>query len=99
IDADKNIYKENVPDRIIEKGRVSNRFVANVHVNKFAYSLPYHRQIKMLMHKGASFAPSTVNGWEEICYRKLKRLLRLFKKVITSHDYLQMDEVPVYYVN
>jgi transposase len=99
IDADNITYKERVPERIIEKGRVSNRFVANVHVNKFAYSIPYNRQIRMLMHKGASFAPSTVNGWEEICYRKLKRLLRLFKKVITSHDYLQMDEVPVYYVN
>jgi transposase len=99
IDADNNIYKERVPDRIIEKGRVTNRFVANVHVDKFVYSIPYNRQLKKLMRKGASFAPSTVNGWEEICYRKLKRLLRLFKKVINQQDYLQMDEVPIDYVN
>lgn len=99
IDQAGKIYKAAVPPRIIEKGRVSNRLVANVHVDKFVYSIPYERQIKKMQRLGMSLAASTVNGWEEICYQKLKRLLKLFKRVINQQDYLQMDEVPIQFVN
>lgn len=99
IDQAGKIYKAPVPPRIIEKGRVSNRMVANVHVDKFVYSMPYERQIKKMQRLGMSLAASTVNGWEEICYRKLKRLLKLFKRVINQQDYLQIDEVPIHFVN
>jgi len=61
--------------------------------------MPYERQIKKMQRLGMSFAASTVNGWEEICYRKLKRLLKLFKRVINAQDYLQIDEVPIHFVN
>jgi transposase len=99
IDKTGQIYKASVPPRVIEKGRVSNRLVANVHVDKFVYSMPYERQIKKMQRLGMSFAASTVNGWEEICYQKLKRLLKLFKRVINQQDYLQIDEVPIRFVN
>ncbi len=99
IDAEGQIYKAPVPPRVIEKGRVSNRLVAHMQVEKFVYSSPYYRLNKKMQHIGAAFAASTVNGWDEICYRKLKRLLKLFKKVINEQDYLQMDEVPIDYVN
>jgi transposase len=99
IDQAGKIYKAPVPPRIIEKGRVSNRLVANVHVDKFVYSMPYERQIKKMQRLGMSLAASTINGWEEICYRKLKRLLKLFKRIINQQDYLQIDEVPINFVN
>ena len=99
IDQTGKIYKAPVPPRIIEKGRVSNKLVANVHVNKFVYSLPYARQIKKMQWLGMSLAASTINGWEEICYQKLKRLLKLFKRVINQQEYLQIDEVPIKFVN
>jgi transposase len=99
IDEAGKIFKASVPPRVIEKGRVSNRLVANVHVDKFVYAMPYERQIKKMQRLGMSLAASTVNGWEEICYRKLKRLLKLFKKVINTQDYLQIDEVPINFVN
>jgi len=99
IDETGNIYKAPVPPRVIEKGRVSNRLVANMHVDKFVYSMPYERQIKKMQRLGMSLAASTINGWEEICYRKLKRLLKLFKRIINEQDYLQIDEVPIHFVN
>lgn len=61
--------------------------------------MPYERQIKKMQRLGMSLAASTVNGWEEICYRKLKRLLKLFKRIINQQDYLQIDEVPINFVN
>ena len=99
IDADQKIYKAPVPPRIIEKGRVSNRMVAMMHVEKYVYHMPYYRLIKKLQRQGAHFAASTVNDWEEICYKKLKRLLKLLKKIIVEHDYAQIDEVPIKFVN
>jgi len=99
IDQAGKIYKASVPPRIIEKGRVSNKLVTNVHVNKFVYSLPYARQIKKMQWQGMSLAASTINGWEEICYQKLKRLLKLFKRVVNQQEYLQIDEVPIIFVN
>lgn len=99
IDQAGKLYKAPVPPRVIEKGRVSNKLVANVHVDKFVYSMPYERQIKKMQRLGMSLAASTINGWEEICYRKLKRLLKLFKRIINQQDYLQIDEVPINFVN
>lgn len=99
IDVEGHIFKAPVPPRVIEKGRVSNRFVAYMHVDKFVYASPYYRQLRKLQRMGASFAASTVNDWEEICYGKLKRLLKLFKKIINQQNYLQIDEVPINYVN
>jgi transposase len=99
IDETGKIYKAPVEPRIIEKVRVSNRLVANVHVDKFVYSMPYERQIKKMQRLGMDLAASTINGWEEICYQKLKRLLKLFKRIINQQDYLQVDEVPIHFVN
>jgi transposase len=61
--------------------------------------MPYYRQLQKLQRLGISFAASTFDGWEEICYKKLKRLVRLMKRIILSQDYLQMDEVYIKYVN
>ncbi|MHA4809592.1 IS66 family transposase [Flavitalea flava] len=99
INKEGEIFKEAVLPRIIEKGTVSNRLVAQFHIEKFVYYMPYYRQLQKLKRLGISFAASTVNDWEEICYRKLKRLLKLMKKIIQQQDYLQMDEVYLKYVN
>lgn len=40
-----------------------------------------------------------MNDWEEICYQKLKRLYKLMRKLIDQQAYLQIDEVPIHYVN
>lgn len=99
INSQGDIFKAPVEPRIIEKGTVSNRLIAYMHVEKFVYYNPYYRQLQKLQRLGLSFAASTVNGWEEVCYKKLKRLLKLMKKLINAQDYLQIDEVPINYVN
>lgn len=99
INKEGHIFKEPVPARIIERGTVSNRLVAQMHIEKYVYYMPYYRQLQKLRRMGISFAASTVNDWEEICYKKLKRLLKVMKRIVNSHDYLQMDEVYLKYVN
>lgn len=89
-----------VKPRMIEKGIVGNTLLAHMHTQRFVYGDPYYRQLQKLSRTtGVSFAPSTVNGWEEICFQKLKRLLKVLKKHIQQTGYLKADETRLLYLN
>jgi transposase len=89
-----------VQPRMVEKGTVGNALLAHLHSERFVYYIPYYRQLQRFERTmGLSFAASTVNHWEEICFKKLKRLLKLLKKMIQKTDYLKADETPLKYVN
>lgn len=89
-----------VQPRMIEKGTVGNALLAHMHCERFVYYVPYYRQLQRFERTmGLSFAPSTVNHWEEVCFKKLKRLLKLLKKVIQKASYLKADETTLKYVN
>lgn len=89
-----------VKPRMVEKGTVGNTLLAYMHTQRFVYGDPYYRQLQKLERTtGVSFAPSTVNGWEEICYKKLKRLLKVLKTQIQRATYLKADETRLNYLN
>jgi len=89
-----------VQPRMVEKGTVGNALLAHMHCERFVYYTPYYRQLQRFERTmGLSFAPSTVNHWEEVCFKKLKRLLKLLKKMIQKASYLKADETTLRYVN
>lgn len=99
-DGSGKIITPGVAPRIIERGQAGNALVAHMQTERFVYGMPYHRQLQRFERTlGFSFAPSTVNHWEQICYHKLKRLLKLLKKLIQQADYIKADETPLLYVN
>lgn len=99
-DGSGKIITPPVVPRIIERGQAGNALVAHVQTERFVYGMPYHRQQQRFERSlGFSFAPSTVNHWEQICYHKLKRLLKLLKKLIQQADYIKADETTLLYVN
>ena len=99
-DGSGKIITPPVAPRIIERGQAGNALVAHVQTERFVYGMPYHRQQQRFERSlGFSFAPSTVNHWEQICYHKLKRLLKLLKKLIQQADYIKADETTLLYVN
>jgi len=82
LDGEINVCDPVLP-RMIERGTVSNRLLAHLHTERFVYYVPYYRQLQRFSRTmGVSFAASTVNHWEEVCFKKLKRLLKLLKKII-----------------
>jgi len=86
--------------RMIERGTVSNRLLAHLHTERFVYYMPYYRQLKRLLQStGVAFAASTVDHWEEVCYKKLKRLLKLLKKTIQQASYIKADETTLKYLH
>jgi transposase len=50
------IFKEAVAPRIIERGTVSNRLVAQMHIEKFVYYMPYYRQRRRICPEQFAFA-------------------------------------------
>jgi len=89
-----------VQPRMVERGTVGNALLAHMHSERFVYYIPYYRQLQRFERTmGLSFAASTVDHWEEVCFKKLKRLLRLLKKMIQNANYLKADETPLKYVN
>jgi transposase len=86
--------------RMIERGTVSNRLLAHLHSERFVYYMPYNRQLQRFERTmGFSFAASTVDHWEEVCFKKLKRLLKLLKKTIQQASYLKADETTLRYLH
>jgi len=99
-DGSGKIITPPVAPRIIERGQASNALVAHMQTERFVYGMPYHRQGQRFERTlGFSFAPSTVNHWEQICYHKLRRVLKLLKKLIQQADYIKADETTLLYVN
>lgn len=98
-DGEKIVAPEVTP-RMVERGIVGNTLLAHLHTERFVYYNPYHRQLQRFERTmGLRFAPSTLDGWEEMCYQKLRRLLKLLKKLLQKADYIKADETTLRYVN
>lgn len=99
ISEDNKITCEPVKPRMIEKGTVGNRLLAHLHTRRFGYGDPYYRQLRFIKNTtGVSFAASTVDGWEQISFKKLRRLLKCLKKVIVQSKYIKADETKLQYL-
>lgn len=94
------IVCEPVLPRMIERGTVSNRLLAHLHTERFVYYVPYYRQLQRFDRTmGFTFAASSVNHWEEVCFKKMKRLLKLLKKTIQQASYIKADETTLKYLH
>ncbi|WP_146154440.1 IS66 family transposase [Chitinophaga ginsengisoli] len=100
INEESKIICEPVKPRMVEKGTVGNRLLAHLHSRRFGYGDPYYRQLRFIKNTtGVDFAASTVDGWEEVAYKKLQRLLRCLRKVIMQSTYIKADETKLKYLS
>ena len=85
---------------MIERGIVSNRLLAHLHSERFVYYMPYYRQQQRFERlTGVCFAASTIDHWEDVCYKKLKRLLKLLKKTLQTASYIKAVETSIKYLH
>ncbi|WPQ61236.1 IS66 family transposase [Chitinophaga sancti] len=98
--VDGKIHCTPVQPRMIERGIVSNRLLAHLHSERFVYYMPYYRQQQRFERlTGVCFAASTIDHWEEVCYKKLKRLLKLLKKTLQTASYIKAEETSLKYLH
>lgn len=85
-----------VPERIVEKGLVSDRVVIDTLVAKYSDHLPLYRQSVMLEREtGISISRATMDGWVMRSGDLLRPVAAAIGRELLSGGYLQADETPV----
>ena len=79
-----------VPERIIEKGLVSDRVVINTVVSKYCEHLPLYRQSVSL-----ELSRATLDGWVMQVGQLLMPVVGAMKNELLQGRYIQADETPV----
>ena len=85
-----------LPERIIEKGLVSDTVVINTLVSKYCDHLPLYRQSVMLERDAqVSISRATMDGWVMQVGAMLAPVAVAIGKELTRGGYIQADETPV----
>jgi transposase len=85
-----------VPERIVEKGLVSDAVVIDTLVSKYADHLPLYRQSVILSREaGIDISRATMDGWVMRCGGLLMPVVRFIGRELLSGGYIQADETPV----
>jgi transposase len=85
-----------VPERIVEKGLVSDTVVVDTLVSKYADHLPLYRQSVILSREaGIDISRATMDGWVMRCGELLMPVSRFIGRELLSGAYIQADETPV----
>lgn len=73
--------------------------LAELHVAKYVYHLPFHRQLAMFKQLSVSLPASTVNNWFAGCSDLLRALYNRLKECVLESNYIQVDESTVPVIN
>jgi transposase len=85
-----------VPERIVEKGLVSDAVVIHTLVSKYGDHLPLYRQSVILSREaGIDISRATMDGWVMRCGALLMPVVRFIGRELLSGGYIQADETPV----
>ena len=85
-----------LPERIVEKGLVSDRVVIDTLVSKYCDHLPLYRQSAILEREaGISIGRATLDGWVMRVGELLIPVAAAIGKELHSSGYIQADETPV----
>jgi transposase len=85
-----------LPERIIDKGLVSDRVVIDTIVNKYSDHLPLYRQSAILERDtGVSVSRATMDGWIMRVGGMLIPVVGAMGRELLAGSYIQADETPV----
>jgi transposase len=85
-----------LPERIIEKGLVSDQLVINTLVSKYSDHLPLYRQSAILERDaGVNIGRATMDGWVMTVGGLLVPVAAAMGRELIAGGYIQADETPV----
>ena len=85
-----------LPERIIEKGLVSDRVVIDTVIGKYSDHLPLYRQSAILEREaGLSISRATMDGWVMQVGEMLRPVAAAIGRELLGGRYMQADETPV----
>lgn len=85
-----------VPERIVDKGLVSDAILVDTLVSKYSDYLPLYRQNLILSREtGIEISRATMDGWVMRCGELLTPVAAAMGRELLSGSYIQADETPV----
>src|SRR5450432_854857 len=85
-----------LPERIIEKGLVSDRVVIDTIISKYSDHLPLYRQSAILEREtSVSISRATMDGWIMRVGEMLIPVVGAMGRELVAGSYIQADETPV----
>jgi transposase len=99
LDVDKQIITAPMPVLPIAKSYAGATLLADIHINKYVYHLPFYRQMQIFLQEGISIPQATINGWfKDVADLMRPSYYRLMELVLSS-DYIQSDETTIPVIN
>jgi transposase len=95
-DCAQGVSAARVPERIVEKGLVSDAVIIDTLVSKYSDHLPLYRQSVILSREvGIEISRATMDGWVMRCGELLGPVARAIGRELLSGGYIQADETPI----
>ncbi len=94
--AERSVVAAPLPERIIEKGLVSDRVVVDTIVKKYCDHLPLYRQEAIWQREaGVEISRATMDGWVMHAGELLIPVREAMRQELLARSYLQADETTV----
>jgi transposase len=94
--AERSVVAAPLPERIIEKGLVSDRVVVDTIIKKYCDHLPLYRQEAIWQREaGVEFSRATLDGWVMQVGELLIPVREAMRQELLARSYLQADETTV----
>lgn len=88
----KAILLAELPLLPINKGLAGPSMLAELIQQKYAFHIPFYRQIAQFKQLGIKLSSSTINDWYTASSELLKPLYNKIKETVLQSDYIQVDE-------
>ena len=99
LEVEKQIITAPMPVLPIAKSYAGATVLADIHVDKYVYHLPFYRQRQIFLQQGINISAATINGWfQEVADLMRPTYFRL-KDLVLSSDYVQCDETTIPIIN
>ena len=99
LEVEKQIITAPMPVLPIAKSYAGATLLADIHIDKYVYHLPFYRQRQIFLQQGLDISAATINGWfQEVADLMRPTYYRLMDLVLSS-DYVQCDETTIPVIN
>jgi len=99
LDVEKQIITAPMPVLPIAKSYAGATLLADIHIDKYVFHIPFHRQIKMFQQQGITISPATLNGWFQGVADLMRPTYYRLMDMVLSSDYIQSDETTIPIIN
>jgi transposase len=99
LEVDKQIITAPMPVLPIAKSYAGATVLADIHINKYVYHLPFYRQMQIFLQEGIFIPQATINGWFKDVADLMRPAYYRLMELVLSSDYIQSDETTIPVIN